>query len=148
MKEFVTSLLEIDLGFLEHHVVCLEMSGTLKQSSMCILHKSTCVALHMLMTFDQLNFLSCSDAEHLVRQMIIWGTVVRRSSWASDFDGPSVVLLSDDEGGTVSTRSFSSWATAQQEAVDETMEEARFWREERNTVDKNNTRAVAAAERK
>ena len=115
---------------------------------MCNVHKSTCDALHMLMSYDKVNLLNCAAAEHLVRQMIMWGTAIRRSSVASDFVGPSVVLLSDDEGGTVSTRSFSSWATAQQEAVCETMKESRLWREERNTVDKNNTGVAAAAERR
>ena len=107
VKEYMTSLLEIDLDFLQHHMSWRVKSGVLEKSSVCRVHKSTCDALHMFMSYDQVNLLNCAAAEHLVRHMIMWETAVRRSPKNPDYDGLDVVLSPLVDEGGADTKSFT-----------------------------------------
>ena len=91
-KEYLTSLLELDLNFLQHHMNWRVKSGVLEKSSVCRVHKSTCDALHMMMSYVQINLLNNAAAEHLIRQLILWETAVRRNPKNPDYDGLDVVL--------------------------------------------------------
>ena len=91
--------------------------------------------------------MNCAAAEHLVRQMIMWETAVRRNPKNPDYDVLDVVLSPMvDDGGAVNTKSFTSWVAAQQKDDAVVMKGARLWREEREASDK--TGAVAGAKNK
>ena len=54
-KEYMLALLELDYNFLQHHLSWRVKSGVGDRSSVCRVHKSVCDALHLLVSYDQLN---------------------------------------------------------------------------------------------
>ena len=129
--------MELDLNFLQHHMNWRVKSGVLEKSSICRVHKSTCDALHMMMSYDQINLLNSAAAEHLVRQLLLWETAVRRNPKNPDYDGLDVILSPlVDEGGAVNTKAFTSWVAVQQKEDAVVMKGARLWRVEREAADK------------
>ena len=147
-KEYMTSLLELDLNFLQHHMNWRVKSGVMEKSSICRVHKTTCDALHMMQSYDQMNLWNLAAGEHLIRQLILWETAVRRNPKNPDFEGLDVVLSPMiDEGGAVNTKSFQGWVATQQKEDAVVMKGARMLREERDAEDKRSKAAPAGGAR-
>lgn len=145
-QEFMMSMYEADMNFVQHHMNWRVKSGVAERSSVCRVHKSVCDALHHFQSFDQLNRWGSAGIEQLVRQLHVWETATRRNPKAPDFEGLDVVLAPVvDEAGSIQARTFGDWVSQQQKTEAQVLKGARLWREEKVAATKAQKTAAGGA---